>query len=208
MNRDRASTLDTLIAARQIAAFTAGQTKASLENNAEKQSAILYQIVIIGEAAKRLFPEFWNRRRDIKWRGTAGRRDILVHQYDCVDLDTLWSVIQNDILELIERIEVIASDWDAQAAIARNRNATAATRNLVISGTEPAIAASQTGANPEPTSSTPVPDTIEIPLDLARSQLPAAVSARLQLLLDRQNAGDPTHATRASGKISIASPKE
>jgi len=31
-------------------------------------------------------------------------RDILAHQYDRVNLDTLWDVIQNDIPELIELI--------------------------------------------------------------------------------------------------------
>jgi uncharacterized protein with HEPN domain len=31
-------------------------------------------------------------------------RDILAHQYDRVNLDTLWDVIQSDIPELIELI--------------------------------------------------------------------------------------------------------
>lgn len=29
-------------------------------------------------------------------------RDILAHQYDRVDIDTLWDVVENDIPELIE----------------------------------------------------------------------------------------------------------
>lgn len=35
-----------------------------------------------------------------------------------------------------------------------------------------------------------MPDTIEIPVELAQFQLPEAVQARLQSLLDRQDEGD------------------
>jgi hypothetical protein len=49
--------------------------------------------------------------------------------------------------------------------------------------------------------------TIEIPVDLARFELPAAVQARLQFLLDRQDDGEPlTTAERqeAEGLVEMA----
>jgi hypothetical protein len=49
--------------------------------------------------------------------------------------------------------------------------------------------------------------TIEVPVDLARCELPAAVQARLQTLLDRQDAGQPlTVAERqeAEGLVELA----
>ena len=49
--------------------------------------------------------------------------------------------------------------------------------------------------------------TIEIPVDLARFELPDAVQARLQALLDRQDAGQPLTAAErqeAEGLVELA----
>lgn len=61
-------------------------------------------MIVVGEATKRLSTDFRNAHSHIPWKDIAGMRDILAHQYDRVNLDTLWDVIQNDIPELIELI--------------------------------------------------------------------------------------------------------
>ena len=76
----------------------------------EKQSAILYQVIIIGEATKRLSTEFRNQHSNIPWKNMAGMRDILVHQYDRVNLNTLWDVIRDDIPKLLELIKPLLPD--------------------------------------------------------------------------------------------------
>jgi len=90
--------------------FIVGLTKSELTTNVEKQSAILYQV--IGEATKRLSKEFRNSHSHIPWKDMAGMRDILAHQYDRVNLNTLWDVIQFDIPELLELIEPLLPDSD------------------------------------------------------------------------------------------------
>lgn len=100
MNRDEASLLDIQHAIQRIISFSAGLTRSDLAADEEKQSAILYQIIVLGEATKRLSPEFRNLHANIPWKDIAGMRDILAHQYDKVNLPTLWNVIQNDIPEL------------------------------------------------------------------------------------------------------------
>jgi uncharacterized protein with HEPN domain len=35
----------------------------------------------------------------------SGMRDVLTHQYDEVDLDVVWEVVQSDIPQLLELIQ-------------------------------------------------------------------------------------------------------
>lgn len=52
-----------------------------------------------------------------------------------------------------------------------------------------------------------MPEIIEIPIELAQFQLPEAVQARLQSLLDRQDKGDPlshTERQEAEGIVELA----
>lgn len=110
MSRDKASLLDIVNAAKRVLQFAAGLDKSSLATNEEKQSAILYQVIVMGEATKRLSSEFRTQHPDIPWKDIAGMRDILTHQYDQLNLNTIWDVIQTDIPELIVLLEPLLLD--------------------------------------------------------------------------------------------------
>ncbi|MBU0729147.1 MAG: DUF86 domain-containing protein [Proteobacteria bacterium] len=64
------------------------------------QDAIIRNLEIIGEAVKRLSEDFKSNNPEIIWRDIAGLRDILIHQYMGVDLNTVWNVIENNLPEL------------------------------------------------------------------------------------------------------------
>ncbi|WP_024546947.1 DUF86 domain-containing protein [Picosynechococcus sp. NKBG15041c] len=104
MNLDDAYLLDIFNAIQRIKLFTANLTQEQLRANEEKQSAILYQIIVVGEATKRLSTEFRTANSHIPWKAIAGMRDILAHQYDRVNFNTLWDVVQRDIIELEEML--------------------------------------------------------------------------------------------------------
>jgi uncharacterized protein with HEPN domain len=105
MSRDSASLLDIVNAAKRVLLFAQGLDKSGLANNEEKQSAILYQVIIVGEATKRLSAEFRLQHPEIPWKDIAGMRDILAHQYDRVSINTLWDAIQTDIPELLALLQ-------------------------------------------------------------------------------------------------------
>jgi uncharacterized protein with HEPN domain len=105
MTRDSASLLDIVSAARRVLQFAEGFDKAALATNEEKQSALLYQVIVIGEATKRLSSEFRSQHPEVPWKAIAGMGDILVHQYDRINLHTLWDAIQADIPELLVMLE-------------------------------------------------------------------------------------------------------
>jgi uncharacterized protein with HEPN domain len=49
---------------------------------------------ILGEATKRLSPEFRCLHPGLPWRAMAGMRDVLIHAYDQVDLQEVWVAYQ------------------------------------------------------------------------------------------------------------------
>ena len=101
MSRDKASLLDIDRAGKLILQFAQGLSRKQLESDLRTQSAILYQITIMGEATKRLSREFREQHPEIPWDDIAGMRDVVAHQYDRVDLNIVWQVIQRNIPELL-----------------------------------------------------------------------------------------------------------
>lgn len=65
------------------------------------QDAIIRNLQIIGEATKKLTPDFRIKYPSIEWRKIAGMRDKLVHDYFGIDLLSVWKVCR-DILPQLE----------------------------------------------------------------------------------------------------------
>jgi len=70
-----------------------------------RHDAVIRQIEIIGEAAKRLSPQVTGRSPDVPWRQVAGMRDVLIHNYMGVDLESVWNVLQHDLPLLRKTVE-------------------------------------------------------------------------------------------------------
>ena len=106
-SRDLNSVIDILIAARLIGQFIEDIDREIFESDLMRQSAVIRQLEIIGEATKRLSQEFRAIYPQIPWRQMAGMRDILIHNYDDIEVDELWNVATISIPELIEQIGCI-----------------------------------------------------------------------------------------------------
>ncbi|XGV96216.1 MAG: DUF86 domain-containing protein [Leptolyngbya sp. BL-A-14] len=101
MQRDDAALLDIARYAQQILNFSQDMNETQLAADTRTQAAILYYIAVIGEAVKRLSPDFRSQHPDIPWTDIAGMRDKVIHQYDRVKLDVVWNTVQQDIPELL-----------------------------------------------------------------------------------------------------------
>jgi len=108
MSRDDATVLDILKAARLIVKFKGKLTKPAFLKDLKTQSAILHQLLILGEAVKRLSDEFRVNQPGTPWTSIAGMRDKLIHEYDVVDLDEVWKTVTKDIPGLISHLEPLA----------------------------------------------------------------------------------------------------
>ena len=108
MLRDSATLLDILKAARLAVEFREEMDKRAFLNDPKTQSAILHQLLVLGEAAKRLSQEFRERHQKIPWKKITGMRDKLIHEYDNVDLDEVWKTARLDMPRLIKLLEPLA----------------------------------------------------------------------------------------------------
>ena len=77
MGRDEAVLLDIVRAAHLIAEFRQGMDKAAFLKDLKTQSAILHQLMVMGEAVKRLSVEFRDRFPEVPWALIAGMRERL-----------------------------------------------------------------------------------------------------------------------------------
>ena len=61
------------------------------------QHGVLHNLMIIGEAAKRLPVETINRRPDVPWRRIVALRNVIVLEYDDVDAVETWNIPVRDL---------------------------------------------------------------------------------------------------------------
>ncbi len=112
MERDKAPLLDIARAARFVLEFKTGMDKAAFLADFKTQSAVLYQLMVIGEAVKRLSHEFCSRHPLIPWSLIAGMRDKMIHGYDIVDLEEVWRTAEIDVPALLSQIEPLLPEQD------------------------------------------------------------------------------------------------
>jgi len=111
--RDDAVLLDIAEAIRRIEMFRQGLDRQGFLADAKTQAAVLYEVAVMGEAVKRLSPEFRARHPEIPWQRIAGMRDKLIHAYDAVDLVRVWEVVDRDLARLKAGIEPLLPKQDS-----------------------------------------------------------------------------------------------
>lgn len=90
-----------------IEEFVIGYTEETFVNDKKTFNASIRMFEVIGEVAKKLSDEFKSKYPHIEWRKIAGMRDVLIHNYEGVDLDAVWQIIKNKIPELKIQIQAI-----------------------------------------------------------------------------------------------------
>lgn len=105
MERDDATLLDIDKAGRLVQSFVRGFNKKTFLDDIKTQSSVLYQLTVIGEAVKRLSPEFRGVHSKIPWSQMAGMRDHLIHGYDIVDWDEVWNTATKDVPDLLSKLK-------------------------------------------------------------------------------------------------------
>ncbi|MEB3294684.1 MAG: HepT-like ribonuclease domain-containing protein [Synechococcales bacterium] len=102
---DLESLWDMRKAIQRIQSFTTGASETDYLANVMLQSAVERQLEILGEAAKRVSINFQREHPEVDWRNTIGLRNVIAHQYERVEQDKIWRIVQTvlpDFLVLVE----------------------------------------------------------------------------------------------------------
>lgn len=69
------------------------------------QDAVIRSFEVMGEAAKRVPQSIRDLASEIPWRRIEGFRDVLIHQYEGVDLQEVWKRVAEDLPPLTRSLE-------------------------------------------------------------------------------------------------------
>jgi uncharacterized protein with HEPN domain len=105
MRDDVSYFLDMLIAARKIQTFVQDFTEVNFNQSQLHQSAVMRELLIIGEAARGVSSTGKSKHPEIKWDEILGMRNRLVHEYFRIRLNLVWETIKFDIPVLIAQLE-------------------------------------------------------------------------------------------------------
>lgn len=91
----------------RIEKYTGNVDEKTFLTNSLIQDAVIRQLEIMGEAAKRLSPELRQMNAEIPWQDVAGMRDKLIHGYFGVEISQVWLTVTGDIPTLKAKILTI-----------------------------------------------------------------------------------------------------
>jgi uncharacterized protein with HEPN domain len=94
--KDKKKLQDILAAIKAIETYSVSNYDEFLSDS-KTHDAILYNLIIIGEAANQITDEFQEKYSTLPWSSMIGTRNIIVHGYDQVKLQIVWEILQRDL---------------------------------------------------------------------------------------------------------------
>lgn len=98
---------DMITFSENVMCYTEGFDQERFLNSGITYDATLRNLELIGEAATHIPQEVREQFSQIQWRLIIATRNKLIHGYLGIDDDTLWSIIQTDIPELLNQLQQI-----------------------------------------------------------------------------------------------------
>ncbi|MDE0105515.1 MAG: DUF86 domain-containing protein [Bryobacterales bacterium] len=93
--RDRISRIDE---------YTGGDSSTFFDSTLV-QDAVVRNLQTIAESTQRLSEALRTTEPEIPWRAIAGFRNVLVHDYFGIDVEAVWSVVEQDLPSLAAAVE-------------------------------------------------------------------------------------------------------
>ena len=87
-----------------------GRNREDLDNDRQLNLSLVRLLEIVGEAASRTSESTRSSHSELPWIQIIGLRNRLIHGYDEVDFDILWTILQEDLPPLVIQLDRALSD--------------------------------------------------------------------------------------------------
>ncbi len=111
MAREYSDYIDDILSAMdKVASFIKGSSFEDFKSDDKTIFAVVRAIEIIGEATKHIPDDARQKYSEIPWKEMAGMRDVLIHDYISVDVETVWLTANDKIPQLRPLIDKMAKE--------------------------------------------------------------------------------------------------
>ena len=93
--------------AEKVIAYTDGLDQATFIVGGLNYDATVRNLELVGEAATHIPEAIRAENPQIPWRQIIATRNRLIHGYLGIDNDTLWSIVRDDILPLLDQLVML-----------------------------------------------------------------------------------------------------
>ena len=100
---DRLQHIDECIS--HVMDFLQGKTFEEMKTDIMCYHAVVYNIMVIGEAANLLTKEFREEHSEVPWRSIVDMRNVLVHGYFTTSPLFIWETYTNDLVPLQTQVQ-------------------------------------------------------------------------------------------------------
>lgn len=94
------------------AGFAARMSKAAFVDDHLVRSAVMYELIVVGEAAGSVSDELRGAHPEIEWPQIISFRHRATHAYFAVDWDIVFDIVTNDVPRLREALAPILAEGD------------------------------------------------------------------------------------------------
>jgi len=94
----------------KIGQYTSGMSFQEFLQDSRTQDAVVRNLEVLGEEARRIPPDIQGRYAEIPWAQIVGLRNRLIHGYFLVDYGIVWEIVQSELSALREKLEQIARE--------------------------------------------------------------------------------------------------
>ena len=108
---------DILDSIQDIENFIQGMNYEEFRDDRKTINAVIRSIEIIGEASKKIPKSLRDSQPEIPWKKMAGMRNKLTHAYFGIDLEIIWKVVSEEIIQIKPGILKIKDNSVGQAII-------------------------------------------------------------------------------------------
>jgi uncharacterized protein with HEPN domain len=107
MSRDDTYFVDILESAKIALNYIIGKSWDDFYGDMQCQDAVIRRLEIIGEAARRISVDARTKYSQIPWREMTSMRNLVIHEYDVVDINQVWDTVRNKLPPVIEELTKI-----------------------------------------------------------------------------------------------------